>query len=281
MNGWLLSTIQTILQSSQNQLGKTEPHTNLAANIQTCLDMLDSVGVVLAMGIIKAAATSLVELTVARKDSILRKIPNISSDLKEKLRQLPLVWETNRPETGDDPGLLFRGRSDMIASDRKLEADKPTRQPVLKLQSLRSAPKQLKCRQSGPEPRPEKIKVSPQNQPFPAPQRGCGRSNSTRGSSFHASLGQRYIPCHKVKQYLTPQPPEEVVSSSGHVLELHWQDCQALGAKPCEHFTQGAQTGFHRNTKIISSTHLCPASKVATEGTFAEYGNKQTQRREQ
>ena len=185
MNEWLLATIQTILQSSQNQLEKTEQHKNLATNIQTCLDMLDSVGVASAMGI-KAAATSLVELTVARKDSILRKIPNISSDLKEELRRLPLVWETSQPETGDNPGLLFRGRSDRIASDRKLEADKATQQLVLKLQALRSAPNQSKRRQPGPEPRPKKIKVSPQNQPFPAPQRGRGRGrgNSTRGGSF-------------------------------------------------------------------------------------------------
>ena len=137
--------IQTILQSSQNQLEKTEQHKNLATNTQTCLDMLDSVGVASAMGI-KAAATSLVELTVARKDSILRKIPNISSDLKEELRRLPLVWETNQPETGDNPGLLFRGRSDRIASDRKLEADKATQQLVLKLQALRSAPNLSKRR---------------------------------------------------------------------------------------------------------------------------------------
>ena len=72
--------------------GKTEQHANLATNIQTCLDMLDSVSVASAMGI-KAAATSLVVLTVSWKDSILRK--NISSDMREELRQLPLVWETN------------------------------------------------------------------------------------------------------------------------------------------------------------------------------------------
>ena len=86
MNEWLLATIQTILQSSQNQLEKSEQHKNLATNIQTCLDMLDSVGVASAMGI-KAAATSLVELTVARKDSILRKIPNCLLEFNVSLSQ--------------------------------------------------------------------------------------------------------------------------------------------------------------------------------------------------
>ena len=52
---------------------------------------------------------------------------------------------------------------------------------------------------------------------------------------------------------------------------------QALGGK---HFTQGVQTGFYRNTKVISSTHLFSTSKITTEGNIAGDGNKQAHRKE-
>ena len=183
LNEWLLATIQTILQSCHNQLVQSDQLPSLSTNIQTCLDMLGSVGIASATGI-KAASTALVELTVARRDSIIKNIPNLSNDLRQELRVLPLVGETNQPEMGDKPGLLFRGKSDQFTSDRKLEADKATQQLVLKLQSLKSAPIPSKRRQTGPDPRPKKIRMSPQNQPFPAPQRGRGRGrgNSSRGN---------------------------------------------------------------------------------------------------
>ena len=69
--------------------------------------MLGSVVIASATGI-KAASTALVELTVARRDSIIKNIPNLSNNLRQELRVLPLVGETNQPEMGDKPGLLFR-----------------------------------------------------------------------------------------------------------------------------------------------------------------------------
>ena len=45
LNEWLLATIQTILQSCHNQLVQSDQLPSLSTNIQTCLDMLGSVGI--------------------------------------------------------------------------------------------------------------------------------------------------------------------------------------------------------------------------------------------
>ena len=191
---------------------------------------------------------------------------------------------------GDNPGLLFRGKSDQFTSDRKLEADKATQQLVLKLQSLKSAPIPSKRRQTGPDPRPKKIKMSPQNQPFPAPQRsrGRGRGNSSRGNPSRGKpRGRGTYPATKSnhiwllnlrRKWCRP------VGTSSHrrhsrisLARMASIRSQALGG---EHSSQGVQTGFHRETKVISIAHLFPASKITTESNIAGDWNKQAHRKE-
>ena len=87
-----------------------DPHIqHVSDGLKTCLDLLDTVG--------KASEVELGTLTyityvlnLSRRDSILRIIPNISTELKEKLRHAPIIWETpDQPHQEDDkPAFLFR-----------------------------------------------------------------------------------------------------------------------------------------------------------------------------
>ena len=124
-NEWFLGTIKTIMEKLQEHLMGDDPQIqHVSDGLKTCLDLLDTVG--------KASEVELGTLTyityvlnLARRDSILRIIPNISTELKEKLRHAPIIWETpDQPHQEDyKPAFLFRGLSSQLAEDRKRDAE--------------------------------------------------------------------------------------------------------------------------------------------------------------
>ena len=160
---WFLATIKTIMEKLQEHLLGDDPQIqHISDGIKTCLDLLDSVG--------KASEVELGSLTyityvmtLARRDSILKIIPNISEELKDKLRHAPIVWESseNPPVQGDKPDFLFRGLTSQLVDDRKRDAELAMQSMILnrsKVQKFSQPPMAEKRKFQGNYPSQKKDK---------------------------------------------------------------------------------------------------------------------------
>lgn len=119
---WLLATLGHLLKELLAQLHSgTATISDSTDVITTCLELLDSVG--------KASETEaggisfvLHTLTLAKRDTILKVIDNLSQELKLELRNAPIIWKQHgTPDIeDDDPRFLFRGLDRKIKADREV-----------------------------------------------------------------------------------------------------------------------------------------------------------------
>jgi len=130
-----------------------------------------------------STATVLDELTLARRDSLLRRLGSASSEFKDRLRMAPLV--TNEPTEQPSEGTsdLFAGLASGLRQDRRQEASHLSTELVLwayygkdnrrstKRQRLHRDKPRLKDPRLGPhsDHRPQSLNSSLSDSPFQGP----------------------------------------------------------------------------------------------------------------
>jgi len=186
---WFLSAISSILQGCKesSEAGGNDVEglrTSVQTALSSSLDLLASAGTAIQDGTL-ASALALGELSVARRDAYIRKLPHISSSLKDRLRCVPLVEKSEPvvlPEEGSSD--LFRGLSGEVKEDLKSEAAFKSTELILKayykkpdrqFKRPHSPKRSFPAKRPRNEPAPATV-TSSTSQPFPrAPVRGRSR----------------------------------------------------------------------------------------------------------
>ncbi len=150
--------------------------------------LLDSVGTCVC-DLAKSSATLLGQVTLIRRENILRQVRGLSSDLSQELREAPLLWPTEQEVVGDQHHLLFRGKAVKMAEDRRLEAQRLSFESMAQSQRKRSTPRQ-------DQPQPKRQRSDPYIRSEPEQPRraqasygGCGGRGGSGGAGGK-SLGR-------------------------------------------------------------------------------------------
>ena len=125
-NEWFAHTVQKSLESVLGHMEGHKRDMNIPAvthNIRNCLDLIDSLGKA-AKDSTRGMADNYHSVVRARRDSYLRKLPNVGTQLQKQMRNAPLVWSSDkRPEGADDPKFLFRGLHTKLNKERKVNEE--------------------------------------------------------------------------------------------------------------------------------------------------------------
>ena len=197
-NEWFAHTVQKSLESVLGHMEGHKRDMNIPAvthNIRNCLDLIDSLGKA-SEDSTRAMADNHHSVVRARKDSYLRKLPNVGTQLQKQMRNAPLVWSSDkRPEGADDPKFPFRGLHTKLDKERKEESERAITQLVLENKpSIFSQTKSSHKRPfagKGPVHKDKRQKVNEEyGQPFRASNQGGYSSKPTR-DSFQRGRGAK------------------------------------------------------------------------------------------
>ncbi len=213
LSEWLLATVSSLLDGAREAVAATTEGDldrlkgDLGTSLATVSDLLSSVGSGL-LDSTQATALALGELSVARRDSVVKKLNHVSKGLKEKLRVLPIVEEKEPSSPSSMADSLLPNLQALVSEDRERESVKRTQDLVFRAcmestrssgHKRRSAPpdsqvvKRPRVDQGGARRGGGKESVSFFPQPFRgAPEhRGSYRGRSSRGRGRSFSRGRR------------------------------------------------------------------------------------------
>ena len=207
---WFLAAVSSILLGCQDAVATATSLEDLRESVSTSLtsslDLLSSAGVAVQDGTL-STATVLGELTLARRDSLIRRLGSASAEFKDRLRVAPLVGSCEPTEKPDGAGDLFAGLASGLREDRRQEASHLSTELVLRAyygkdrrgtkrsDSPRRGSSQAKKPRAGPsfKPQSQRQEYQPERQPFSGPPepRSHRGGRPSRGS-FPSRRGNRF-----------------------------------------------------------------------------------------
>ena len=104
---------------------------SVSTSLMSSLDLLSSAGVAVQDGTL-STATVLGELSLARRDSLLRRLGSASAEFKDRLRVAPLVGSCEPTEKPEGVSDLFAGLVSGLREDRRQEASHLSTELVLR-----------------------------------------------------------------------------------------------------------------------------------------------------
>ena len=117
---WFLAAVSSILLGCQDAVATATSLEDLRESVSTSLtsslDLLSSAGVAVQDGTL-STATVLGELSLARRDSLLRRLGSASAEFKDRLRVAPLVGSCEPMEKPDGADDLFAGLASGLRED--------------------------------------------------------------------------------------------------------------------------------------------------------------------
>ena len=152
---WLLAAVSSILHGCQQSLTSVESLEELRESVGTALnsslDLLSSAGRSVQDGTV-AMAANLGELSLARRDAMLRSLGTASETFKEKLRNAPIVspHEPTELPSAEAASDLFGGLTSGLREDRQVEASSRSTELILKAYYGKDVARVGQKRQSSP-----------------------------------------------------------------------------------------------------------------------------------